>query len=291
MRFQTVIPAMVAVVGFILLCVPGRANIATLESVGSGALAIAPGEWEGYVALHFLGDAAAPAASQHIRRTLAEAPRLAGIRHVFVLRAGDEPPAGLSPTETAHLRRERDDRAAAAWGVEARPTLVVLRPDGSMLFRESAGAYPNFRTITAQVEMRWRDPALGHYWISGGVAAGGFDTVGMVDNGRAERGRATFASSWQGLTYHFASAENRDAFARAPWRYVPRYGGWCATSIGDGELIEPDPANFLISGDRLLLFSDGMFGNARDTWQADSRTRSIRAEEAWAERRGVLLRQ
>ncbi|HSH96375.1 MAG TPA: YHS domain-containing (seleno)protein [Roseimicrobium sp.] len=113
------------------------------------------------------------------------------------------------------------------------------------------------------------------------VALGGHDPVGYFTKAQPIKGRAEFAAVHQGVTYHFASTESRTMFLSAPDKYVPTYGGWCATAMAKGEKVEIDPANFKISNGRLFLFYKGLWGNARKDWDKDESAMTQRADASW----------
>ena len=59
-----------------------------------------------------------------------------------------------------------------------------------------------------------------------GVAIKGYDTVAYHTDGRALKGKSTFAHQWNDAKWHFKTAENRDLFIADPERYAPQYGGY-----------------------------------------------------------------
>ncbi|MEM7607905.1 MAG: YHS domain-containing (seleno)protein [Myxococcota bacterium] len=87
----------------------------------------------------------------------------------------------------------------------------------------------------------------------GEAVAGGYDVVAYQTEGRARRGRASISYRYEGGTFWFATEENRDAFAAAPARYVPAYGGFCAYAMADGRRVRIDPEAFSVVGGRLYL--------------------------------------
>lgn len=68
------------------------------------------------------------------------------------------------------------------------------------------------------------DKTVNTNWF--GVAIKGYDTVAYFIEGRAVKGSKDFEHRWQGATWRFASAANRDTFAANPVRYAPQYGGF-----------------------------------------------------------------
>ena len=59
-----------------------------------------------------------------------------------------------------------------------------------------------------------------------GVAIKGYDTVAYHTEGRAVKGKRSFAQQWNDAKWYFVSAANRDLFAADPERYAPQYGGY-----------------------------------------------------------------
>jgi YHS domain-containing protein len=90
-----------------------------------------------------------------------------------------------------------------------------------------------------------------------GVAIDGYDPVAYFVEGRARRGSSEFPMSWGGATWHFAEAENRDAFAADPARYVPAYGGYCAWAASRRKIAPVDPRAWHIENGRLFLNYNG----------------------------------
>ncbi|MDP6952813.1 MAG: YHS domain-containing (seleno)protein [Alphaproteobacteria bacterium] len=62
-------------------------------------------------------------------------------------------------------------------------------------------------------------------WL--GNAIEGYDAVAYHLEGKPVEGSDAFEHDWEGATWRFASAENRDLFAADPAKYAPAYGGYC----------------------------------------------------------------
>ena len=67
--------------------------------------------------------------------------------------------------------------------------------------------------------------------LLGGVAIEGTDPVAYFEDGQPLAGSSEFEHEWLGATWRFASAEHRDAFAAAPEKYAPQYGGYCVWAV------------------------------------------------------------
>lgn len=87
-----------------------------------------------------------------------------------------------------------------------------------------------------------------------GRALRGFDAVAYHTDGAAVAGAAEFSHAWQGATWLFANAENRDAFVAAPERYAPMNGGYCTFGVVLGKKLDVDPERFLVQNEDLYLF-------------------------------------
>ena len=86
-----------------------------------------------------------------------------------------------------------------------------------------------------------------------GLAVRGYDTVAFFQENAAVEGSEQFTTEWQGATWRFKSAANRDAFVAAPEKYAPQYGGYCAWAVGHGYTAPGDPEVWTIVDGRLFL--------------------------------------
>ncbi len=114
------------------------------------------------------------------------------------------------------------------------------------------------------------------------VALKGYDPVGYFTKNQALKGRRELGAQHQGVTYYFASEQNKKLFADSPGKYLPAYGGWCATAMAKGEKVDIDPNNFKLSNGRLFLFYKGLFGNALKDWEKDEATLTAKADANWS---------
>ena len=111
-----------------------------------------------------------------------------------------------------------------------------------------------------------------------GVAINGYDPVAYFTQQQPVEGSGEHTFEWNGATWRFATARNRDAFAAAPERYAPQYGGFCAFAMAQGQKVRTDPAAFSIVGDKLYLNYDLPI---RDRWNADRADLITAADERW----------
>ena len=111
-----------------------------------------------------------------------------------------------------------------------------------------------------------------------GVAIHGFDPVAYYTTGEPTKGSASFAATYQGATWHFATAANRGAFLAKPESYAPQYGGYCAMGVAGGAKFDIDPTAWRIENGRLYLNKDV---RTQRSWLRDVPGNIIMADEKW----------
>lgn len=118
--------------------------------------------------------------------------------------------------------------------------------------------------------------------LENGVAIKGYDAVAYFTQNKPVKGNKNFAVFYEGATYYFSSAENKDAFKKDPAKYEPQYGGWCAYAMGkDGSKVEVDPETFKILDGKLYLFYNKYFNNTLKSWNKDETNLKARADANW----------
>jgi len=81
----------------------------------------------------------------------------------------------------------------------------------------------------------------------------GYDPVAYFEQKAPVRGSRQFVHKWNGATWYFSSAVNRDRFAAAPEKYAPQYGGYCAYGVAQGYAPEIDPNAWAVVDGKLYL--------------------------------------
>jgi YHS domain-containing protein len=116
-----------------------------------------------------------------------------------------------------------------------------------------------------------------------GVAIQGYDPVAYFTQGKAVKGTKGLAINAEGITYYFASQEDKDLFKKDYKKYEPQYGGWCAYAMGATDSkVDIDPESFKISNGKLYLFYHSWVNNTLGKWNADERNLQPKADAAWA---------
>lgn len=110
----------------------------------------------------------------------------------------------------------------------------------------------------------------------------GYDPVAYLVDGKATEGQARYAFTYDGARFHFASQAHLDLFKRAPQRYLPQYGGYCAYAMGaNNEKVEVDPETFKLKDGKLFLFYNAFFNNTLTTWNKDELRLNTAADANW----------
>jgi hypothetical protein len=121
-------------------------------------------------------------------------------------------------------------------------------------------------------------PASGPFNATRGVALNGYDVVAYFEGGKPARGDAAFSYDWQDVTWRFATAARRDAFAKNPAAYAPQFGGFCAYGVSRGYAVDIDPEAWAIEGGKLYL---NYSKSVQRTWNQDRPGYIAKAEAQW----------
>jgi hypothetical protein len=119
-----------------------------------------------------------------------------------------------------------------------------------------------------------------------GLAIEGFDPVAYFVDARALVGQQDFEASEAGVVWRFRNAGNRASFLAHPEIYGPQFGGYDPIDLARGVTVAGNPRFWMISGQRLYLFSrepnrDAFAANpARFHREADQRWPALQQELA-----------
>ena len=122
-----------------------------------------------------------------------------------------------------------------------------------------------------------------------GFAVSGYDAVayfnlaqkepGMMPP-RAVPGRADITADYNGATWAFSSAENRDMFLADPAKYAPKYDGHCAFGVAKDAKVPANPNLWRIVDGQLYL---NITPEVAETWSADANDYISTANENWTD--------
>jgi hypothetical protein len=113
-----------------------------------------------------------------------------------------------------------------------------------------------------------------------GLAIEGFDPVAYFVDAQPKVGFVTFEASQAGVVWRFRNEGNRASFLAHPDIYGPQFGGYDPVDMARGITVAGNPRFWLISDQRLYLFSRE---NARDAFAADPAPVLKEARQRWPE--------
>ena len=90
-------------------------------------------------------------------------------------------------------------------------------------------------------------------YVKDGAAIGGTDPVAYFTEHKPVQGTDQFTAEYEGVTWKFASAANRDLFKADPAKYAPQYGGFCAFGASKGFKVPVVPNAWKIVDGKLYL--------------------------------------
>jgi YHS domain-containing protein len=108
----------------------------------------------------------------------------------------------------------------------------------------------------------------------------GHDVVAYWTQGRHAKGSPQFKSSYEGISFHFASAEHKALFDKEPTKYLPQYGGYCANGIAYGIPWGGDADSWRMIDGKLYIFGGA---GSKAGFELDVKANTALAEKYWRE--------
>ncbi len=106
--------------------------------------------------------------------------------------------------------------------------LLAACADAPTAMTTAPAAPPSVDIAASRNEGPFRTTTVGG---ESAVMLEGHDAVAYFTQDSAVRGQREHALQHQGVTWWFASAANKAAFASDPLRYMPQFGGYCSNGI------------------------------------------------------------
>jgi YHS domain-containing protein len=82
----------------------------------------------------------------------------------------------------------------------------------------------------------------------------GNDPVSYFTQPRPAQGRPDLKADYDGVTYRFATEENRRLFVASPAKYAPQYGGFCSNGMAYAVPIAGETDSYKIINGKLYMF-------------------------------------
>ena len=108
----------------------------------------------------------------------------------------------------------------------------------------------------------------------------GADVVAYFTQNAYVQGNPSFKSTYEGVSFYFASAEHKAAFDQAPARYLPQYGGYCANGVVYGIPWGGDADTWKLIDGKLYIFGGQ---GSKDGFELDEKANLALAEKYWNE--------
>lgn len=114
------------------------------------------------------------------------------------------------------------------------------------------------------------------------IALNGYSPVSYLDLQLAQRGSKDYSTEYDGVKYFFTSTEQKKTFEANPKKYLPQYGGWCATGIAIGAKFRTDPNKFLVKDGKYYVFLNSIEVDALQVWNEKGHDAMVKnANENW----------
>lgn len=130
--------------------------------------------------------------------------------------------------------------------------------------------------LTALAATASAGPAV--YINKDGLGLSGYDPVAYFATSQPTQGEADITHKHNGVTYRFASAENRARFQKDPAAYLPQYGGFCSWAVSRGYTAKTDPTAWKIVDGKLYLNYNR---KVRSEWVKDIPGNIAKANKNW----------
>jgi YHS domain-containing protein len=111
-----------------------------------------------------------------------------------------------------------------------------------------------------------------------GIAIKGYDPVAYFIQNKAVAGMDAYTFEWSGSQWKFSSQTNLDSFKKAPEKYAPQYGGYCAYGCSENYKAPIDPEAFTILNNKLYL---NYSMKVKTGWLKDTTARIKAADANW----------
>ncbi len=108
----------------------------------------------------------------------------------------------------------------------------------------------------------------------------GADVVGYFTEKRYLQGSPEHRSDYKGVTFYFASPENKALFDANPTAYLPQYGGYCANGISFAIPWGGNAEDFIVHDGKLYIFGGEL---SRQAFMLDRDGNLALADKYWEE--------
>lgn len=108
----------------------------------------------------------------------------------------------------------------------------------------------------------------------------GADVVAYFTEGAYRAGVPDHKSTFEDVTFHFASADHKTKFDQTPEAFLPQYGGYCANGVAYGIPWGGDADTWKMINGKLYIFGGQ---GSKDAFELDEANNLALAEKYWNE--------
>ena len=108
----------------------------------------------------------------------------------------------------------------------------------------------------------------------------GADVVAYFTQNAFVQGKPSINSTYEKITFYFATAEHKALFDNAPMKYVPQFGGYCANGMAYGIPWGGDADTWRVFEGKLFIFGGA---ESRDAFLLDVPKNRQYADKYWNE--------
>lgn len=118
----------------------------------------------------------------------------------------------------------------------------------------------------------------GEIYSNADGAIKGYDPVAFFTQNKAVKGEKAITHDWKGATWHFASKENKEAFAANPEKYAPQYGGYCAYGVCKNSKSPTETDTWAVVNNKLYFNYNQQ---VKELWTKNQADFIAKANELW----------
>ena len=190
---------------------------------------------------------------------------------------------GSDGTDSSKQRIRRSTLTFAAVGLAIALTACGGNPAADQTSAQTStqpSAQSSSNASTEAVQTPANSPSAANtLFVKDGIAIAGADPVAYFTEKAYVPGSADYTYDWQGATWQFSNAENRDLFAKNPEQYAPEYGGFCAWAVAaKNSLVPVDPNAWSVVDGKLYLNANQ---KVKESWLKDVPGFITKANENW----------
>lgn len=107
------------------------------------------------------------------------------------------------------------------------------------------------------------------------IALEGYSPVSYIEQSKAQLGKKSYKSTYDGLTYFFVNQDQQKKFKPNPQKYIPQYSGWCAYAVSKGYKYRSNQKSFRVVDGKLYMFTINVETDFIIAWEKEGKDKHI----------------